>query len=384
MSIERLPEYLASGGTAMKSVSFALIIFLFAGCASTRESHYPGSIYGAVNDRGSIAVQPSGYADVARGRVLSETSSMHAFSLTKLFTSAAVVRFADEGKVDLDAPLTQYLPWVTYRGSVRQVLSHSSGIPDPMWGTYFIHWSEDHRALDRDAQLRKIVTEHPDNEFDPGTDVLYTNLGYALLGALLESIGGQSYESLIEEVIFKPLGMADAVFRPEGLAARGVLAKSYISRSPVTRILMGMVLPGNTYDREERWRSLRSDYIFDQPAHGGAILNSRDLAAFLEAVVRRDGALLSPEAWDSWLEPQSDAQGAYALGWRIEDTSQGRVFTHAGGAMGNAALVRYYPDRGVATYFQSNLLDSRRISQGLMDELDAAVLGDPAPREPRG
>jgi CubicO group peptidase (beta-lactamase class C family) len=131
-------------------------------------------------------------------------------SITKQFTSMLVMQQVEKGTIKLDGHLSDYLP--DYRKdtgskvSIHQLLNHTSGIPsytdDPK---FFPDDSRNFYAVD--DFVKKFCSG--DLQFEPGTKFHYDNSGYFLLGAILEHAGGKSYEALLKEKIFEPLGMKD-------------------------------------------------------------------------------------------------------------------------------------------------------------------------------
>lgn len=129
-------------------------------------------------------------------------------SITKQFTAALILQLAEEGKLSLETPLGDALPY--YRQdtgaliTVHHLLTHTSGIPSY---TGLPGFSED---VSRDPYLvRDFVQEYcsGDLEFEPGAEFRYNNSGYFLLGAIIEEVTGKSYAQALKERIFDPLGM---------------------------------------------------------------------------------------------------------------------------------------------------------------------------------
>lgn len=130
-------------------------------------------------------------------------------SLTKVMaTATAVMVLVDEGKVDLHAPVAQYLPEFGQNGkegvTVEQLLRHRGGlIPDNPIGDYENGPAE---AWKRICELKPI--------YSPGTRFRYTDVGYIVLGKLIERVSGQSLDEFARERIYRPLGMEDTTFNP--------------------------------------------------------------------------------------------------------------------------------------------------------------------------
>ncbi len=133
-------------------------------------------------------------------------------SMTKQFTALLVLQFVNESKVDLNGHVSDYLPYYRKdtgsRISIKQLLDHTSGVPNFISAPGFLD-GPDSRVK---YSVRDFVEKHCSGnlEFEPGTKFAYSNSGYILLGAILEQVSGQSYERLLQERIFDPLGMHDS------------------------------------------------------------------------------------------------------------------------------------------------------------------------------
>ena len=132
-------------------------------------------------------------------------------SITKQFTSMLIMQQVAKGAIKLDGHLSDYLPYYRQdtgsKVSISQLLSHTSGIPsytdDPK---FFDEVSRNYYAVD--DFVKKFCSG--DLQFDPGTKFRYDNSGFFLLGAILEHVTGKTYEALLKENIFGPLGMKDS------------------------------------------------------------------------------------------------------------------------------------------------------------------------------
>ncbi len=132
-------------------------------------------------------------------------------SVTKQFTAALVLQLAEEGKIKLDGKISDYL--TDYRKdtgekiTIHQLLNHTSGIPDYTRRPNFI--ADISRNPYSVAEFVKKFAGG-DLEFEPGVKFSYSNSGYTLLGAIIEKVTGKSYETVLAERIFKPLGMTNS------------------------------------------------------------------------------------------------------------------------------------------------------------------------------
>lgn len=149
-------------------------------------------------------------------------------SVTKVFTATMVMRLADAGKLSLDSRLTGVLPWYRKdtgdRVTVRQLLNHTSGIPDymhlPGIGREGFRREAGDDLIDVKAFAQKWCSG--DLQWEPGTKWGYSNSGYVLLGAIIEAVTGQTYEKVLMSLILTPAGMtqtADLAMRPRSVVA---------------------------------------------------------------------------------------------------------------------------------------------------------------------
>jgi CubicO group peptidase (beta-lactamase class C family) len=128
-------------------------------------------------------------------------------SITKQFTSMVIMQFAGEGKIKLDEKITTYLS--DYRKdtgdrvTIRHLLNHTSGIPNYTSLPGFENTQRNHYAVS--DFVKKFASG--DLEFEPGSQFNYSNSGYFLLGAIIERLAGKSYDAVLQERIFGPLGM---------------------------------------------------------------------------------------------------------------------------------------------------------------------------------
>ncbi|MFI5098401.1 MAG: serine hydrolase domain-containing protein [Candidatus Acidiferrales bacterium] len=139
-------------------------------------------------------------------------------SMTKQFTALLVLQFVNEGKIKLDGHLSDYLPYYRKdtgnRVTISQLLSHTSGIPNFIQAPGFLEGPASRTKYSVKDFAREYCSGNL--EYEPGTKFNYSNSGYFLLGAVLEQISGTSYEQLLKDRIFTPLGMNDSGYTHTG------------------------------------------------------------------------------------------------------------------------------------------------------------------------
>lgn len=176
----------------------------------------PGLSVAVVKNQEVIWARGFGLADRASEVPATAETLYRMGSITKLFTATAVLQLRDQGKLRLDDPVARYLPWFRVDSdfgdwppiTLRHLLTHTSGLPReaafPYWTTHeFPSVEEIAGALPKQKAI-----------YPPGTRYKYSNLGMALLGAVVEAVSEQPYADYLREHVFEPLGMADTTALP--------------------------------------------------------------------------------------------------------------------------------------------------------------------------
>jgi CubicO group peptidase (beta-lactamase class C family) len=187
-------------------------------------------------------------------------------SLTKLFTSIAVMQLVERGEVDLTAPVAHYLPEFAVNGkqhiTVEQLLTHTSGLqPDlKLWR----YWPN------RAARLHAVLEVAP--QTTPGTHYTYSDLNLITLGMLVHRVTGKTLDTVVRQRITAPLGMTDTGYRPPPAKRHRIAATEYQSDPP-----RGM-LRGEVHD-ENAWA------LGGVAGHAGMFSTARDLAVLGQALL---------------------------------------------------------------------------------------------------
>jgi CubicO group peptidase (beta-lactamase class C family) len=174
----------------------------------------PGLTLGLANAEGTVRVASYGYADIAAKLPVTTAHLFEIGSITKSFVGLTILQLHDEGKVDLQAPIRNYLPWLSMETNfgeilVHHLLTHSSGMPD-------------------DAPLIPLSPQRrPRQALKPGTEFHYSNWGYDVLGRLIEAIDARPWHSAVSARILDPVGMHDTSPTITS-ASRPRIAQSYM------------------------------------------------------------------------------------------------------------------------------------------------------------
>jgi CubicO group peptidase (beta-lactamase class C family) len=309
-----------------------------------------------------------GSADVASGRPATAETLYSICSISKLFTSIAVMQLRDVGKLRLDDPVASHLPWFrlkTAQGegdvTIEGLLTHSSGLPQE---PAYAYWSAPDFAM---PSREEIVASSGsiDALYAPEKHHQYSNLGFELLGEIVASESGEPYASRIQKSILGPLSLRSTTpFIPE--AERG------------KRFATGY----SSLDREGRRAPIPFFTMKGVDAAAGFASSADDLARFASWQLRllaRGGqdvlkaTTLAEMQRIHWVEP--DFQTLWGLGFRIWKNDAVFLAGHEGSCPGFRSAVLVGPADGVATVFLSNAqsVDSPAWAMRLYDIVAPAV-----------
>ncbi len=171
-------------------------------------NHLPGYAYGIVVDGQLLYKGAAGYANLEE-KIPATTSSMFRIaSMSKSFTSLAILHLRDAGKLRLDDPVSMYIPALKGQGltkdappiTIRHLMSHSAGFPeDNPWG--------DRQLADSEKDLNDLIKGQLSFSNVAGIEYEYSNLGFAMLGYIIHKVSGITYDAYIKKNILLPLGM---------------------------------------------------------------------------------------------------------------------------------------------------------------------------------
>lgn len=195
-------------------------------------------------------------------------------SITKQFTSMLILQLVEEGKLDLQGKLSDFLPY--YRkdtGSqvtIHHLLTHTSGIPSyTSMPNFFAEISRNPYPVEE--FVKKYCSE--DLQFEPGSKYLYNNSGYFLLGAVIENITGKTYEERVKEKIFLPLGMNNSGYdRHEPIIPNRASGYSITFDGCLNAPYLDMSLP---YAAGSLYSTVEDLYLWDQALYTEKLLSAK-------------------------------------------------------------------------------------------------------------
>lgn len=330
-----------------KALFFLLIIFsVYAVQAQTitadidkfMNEKYPAKQPGAAilvakNDK-VIFKKGYGLANLGPDKPVTPDMVFRIGSITKQFTSTAILKLAEQGKIDLKADITRYLTDFSTPGktvTVEQLLNHTSGIksytslPDAMTkkGLYI-----------SPADMMKIIQRQP-SDFAPNDQWLYNNSGYFLLGMIVEKASGMTYGEYVQKNLFKPAGMKSSFTDDSNLPAN--TAKGY-QKSGSTEFVA-------------------ADYIHPSiPFSAGSIFSTvDDLWKWNQAIF--DYKLVRKESLEKAWAPTKLNDGklvGYGYAWQFGRLGDAKVIGHGGAIDGYLSMEIYIPEQKIYVCILSN------------------------------
>ncbi|HEX2946732.1 MAG TPA: serine hydrolase domain-containing protein [Clostridia bacterium] len=325
-----------------------------------KECRIPGFSLAIVKDGRVVYTQGYGIADPTGRKVNPETPFQIA-SISKTFTALAVMQLAEAGKLSLDEPIHSYMPQfglADERASetitVRNLLCHTSGLGSSAeFGVASVAGDGD--SVGQLVERMKILKPTA----PVGSRFQYNNANYIILGRLIETVSGLTYDDYIKQNIFEPLGMRHSYFSPDEAKKDG-MAAGY-------RTVFGFPsVSGLPY---------RTDFI---PA-SGVITCAEDLSKYMLAMMNggiyKNNRIISAEGLARMLEPNVKVSGweSYGLGWYVTSGS----YYHGGELTDFQSKLKIMPEEALGIAFVYNTSSSTATTlfkTGYRDRIESGIV----------
>lgn len=304
-----------------------------------------------------VKEQGYGYSNLELRVPVTPDTLFQSGSTGKMFAAAGILLLAQDGKLNLDDRLAMYYPdapaaW--HRVSIRQLLTHTSGIKDY---AEINSGDLDYRKDYTDDELLVAMQKLP-FEFEPGTQWSYSNSGYLILGLLITKVTGKDYSDFLAERLFKPLGMQTT---------------QLISERRVT--------PNRAagYELDDHDVLVNQDWVapgLNRTADGSLYFSLHDLAAWEKALEGR--YFMREDSFATWWTAVRLSNGTrvpYGFGWRLSEQRGGPVVLHGGAWQGFRAAIVRYPEQQLAVMVLSNAaqVDATEIACEVAGLVDARL-----------
>lgn len=297
-----------------------------------REMGIPGLTLGLADRQGVIAARTYGHADIKTGLPLTPKDLFEIGSITKSFVGIALLQLREEGKLDLDRPIREYLPWLRIESAyapitTHHLLTHTSGLPNSLSLPSIPLW-----------------TAHP-----PGAHFHYCNAGYNILGLLIETLDRRPLRKSLRARILAPLGMN---------ASEPVISHEIRSRMPVSYWPL--------YDDRPFQRHgplVEAPHLAMDNAAGCIASTPADMALYMRMLLSRgrtpQGRLLSEESFALFTRPAIPSPGfgegaGYGYGIAAQPVEGRTVLRHTGGMVSFSSAMQVDMDAGFGAFASAN------------------------------
>ncbi len=314
----------------------------------SRSLRFPG-FAAAVSRNGKLRFNRAfGTANLETGEKLRPDHIFRVASHSKMFTATAVVKLAQEGKLDLDDPAGKFLSWLKKHKdsrvknvTLRQLLSHSAGIIRDGATNNFWQLLE---PFPGKAELKRRILA-ASLVYDANVTMKYSNFGYCMLGMVIEAATGMSFHEFVKKEIISPLKLEDTgpEYTPE------ILPRCVTGYAPPDAGSMRAAAPQlNTYAMA--------------PATG-VYSTTKDILSFLAAHrmgsrILLEDALKREMQRKHWEVPLFSGKKHYGLGFMVNELSGRRIIGHSGGFPGQRTRSFFDPQSGIAVSVLTNSIDS--------------------------
>jgi D-alanyl-D-alanine carboxypeptidase len=307
-----------------------------------RAMNAPGMTQALTDAKTTIRTAGYGFANVDLKAPVTPDHLFQIGSITKSFAALILLQLRDEGKVDLHRPVLEYLPWLPVTMpygpiTAHHLLTHTSGLPDAS------------SIFQSDPGARHA------QGFEPGAHFHYCNLGFAILGKLIERLDGRPWYQCLQARILTPLGMT---------ATAAVITIESSARSATG---YQPFFDDQVYPRQGRLVS-RPPEIFDNPA-GSIASPPGDMARYLRTLLNSsqgaDGRIVSAEGFalmsTAYIKaPEFSPSASYGYGIAVDVLDGHKILRHTGGMNCFASSIHVDLDGGVAAFASINAMQGYR------------------------
>ncbi|MCP5051197.1 MAG: serine hydrolase [bacterium] len=322
----------------------------------------PGMVVGILKDGKVVYSNALGVRRLGSDRKMTTRSLFHMASVSKPFVATAIMQLVEKGKIKLDGKLVEYLPYFKladqrYKDiTIRQMLSHSSGIPD----VDDYEWDKpqyDDGAAER--YIRSLVDEKM--LFKPGEGVRYSNMAFDILADVIARASGMTFEQYVKKNIFDPLGMTDSTFLKKEVSEELENNAHVVGNVLTSEVKVSKVYP---YNRAHAPSSTLHSNVNDMMRWGMANLNKGTL----------DGKrILKAESYNLLWAPvvRASANTNVGLSWFLGSYKGEKTVNHGGADVGFRSYFVMLPAKGIAVVTMGNCdtMDTRATKNLVLDLL---------------
>ncbi|MDH5344271.1 MAG: serine hydrolase [Gammaproteobacteria bacterium] len=299
------------------------------------EGVQPGAAVMVVRDGEIIYSKGFGHADLENHRRIDADSSFRLASVSKQFTAMAIMVLAEDGKLDYDDPVVDYIPSLSnYPGvTIRHLLTHTAGLPD------YYDAIDTSAGRPVTADMPAVLAAMNGPVFAPGEKYEYSNPAYEMLALVVEAASGMPFRDFMASRVFAPAGMDDSLIRDE-------------SQPEIANRVIGYAPDGDAYAEDD---DDPLNYIIGS---GGMYATLEDFLAWDRALY--DASIVSAETLAEGYTRHRLNSGEtidYGFGWRLDHRRGHQRVAHGGSWVGFRTGIARYPDEKLAIVVLTNRAD---------------------------
>ena len=309
----------------------------------------PGVSVALVSEGKTVYCDGFGIRDISSDLTMNADTHIPIGSISKSFTSLALGILADEGKLDWDAPVRNYIPWLKLANeetaakiTTRDLMSHRTGMAK--YDAHAVFCTKDDR--------KQMVEELQYLEMNalPGEILQYSNQMVMLAGYVVEVLSGKTWEKFVQERILEPLGMTETSFKAEDLSGMENASKGYVSNGvenmeTIYLPLRGIAPAGGIVSTAKDMAKYVAFQLGDGTCKGSRIVSEEQLK--MAHTPQMNG---TPYFWQ--LEEVTECQ--YGLGWFTDKYRGVQMASHGGNTLGFSALVTILPEKDFGVVLLAN------------------------------
>ena len=318
------------------------------------EKKSPGVQFVIANSTGILFEYNSGMANIEENIPVDSGTQFKMYSSTKLITMISVLQLAEQGKIELDSPVTNYLdmdfsPAIT----VRKVLSHTAGFNrNPFFKE--IHLEEEDSAFSYSDFMKYAIPKYNKTIYEPGKKNVYSNYGYMVLSALVQEVSGTGYEDYIDKNITSKINLAASDYF--GFKYTEKTAKGYQKRGTLMHWFYTLLIDTKKYysSKTKKWQGLNNLYMKGL-GFGGGFSNAKVLSKLMVSLM--ENKLLNENSVKESFSKQlykGNKPSKQTLGWWHGEVNGHPSYFHPGGGGGYSCEIRIYPKSGLVRVMMMN------------------------------
>ena len=308
------------------------------------QQQIPGFAIGVIQDDRLVYAHGFGVKNLVHNHdPVTPRSLFHMASITKTFVATSIMQLVEAGRINLDTPVVQYLPYFRVADdryqtiTVRQMVTHTSGMPD-------VGDNEWDKPQYDDGALERYVRSLSNQKliFAPGTDFRYSNMAFEVLGDLIAKVSGESFDDYVQHHILTPLKMRDSTLLIKKTDPR--LMTWGHERDKDGHVFPSKVYP---YNRMHSPSSNLHSNVEDMARWALANLNHGEL----------DGRrILNEQTYDIMWKPAHKLRDSDGVGisWFLGEYRGQATVSHGGGDTGYATFLVLLPEKKIAVVFMAN------------------------------